>query len=713
MVDMRSGFQLPPVIRRFGRCGVWEQPTLSPSSSERGEPSESTEEIYENEHEYPSCYGGAQTKTDRVKSFVSGIVSPFTACWQPSEGPCAPLCAPDHIFQQQPAVVTPYFRGVRHRDREAEREHREYSRNASRRHKKYHPTGCLSKPFDEADTDGAIALESDKRKRNTDIAKPRSDDILCGRGGSSNRHLGNIHFRELVAANKQIYVGLTKKQKMSVARKIVDAIHNTGGRYLAKDLDTGLFYDIGLPRSLEKTSQALREKHSNEMPVQSSEDEGFEASVESHNSVIKNNMNTDKKGSSEDSPAEASSSSKSTTKSLKNTEAPSLIIPPHLMSKFGQKRSNANEEEWENNSQYALSTRAHRNLEPSYGGSYHSPSYNIPPPSSPTHNAYKTASGHPSTQPNHHHHRPPYPISPAPGTNQYQSNSHYYYYGHHHHTSPLIRRRHRFHEQYTYPGHSQEVYNSEYYSRSIDYEEAAPRRTSHGARPPPQFRRFQPRHLVSRQESHSIPRGSPNFASHRAPPLIPSNYGQHTSSSPMPTYRPSHHSPRSYYRYDREESPTSLIQAHDASPSSRILHKPTKNSHTRCKSEISPIRQKGLKRQRNGDAHTTRTPDAMLSTAVENSLSLDERIVGREREKQLKDQENSSTGDKNGSDLPNLTSPSTILQKKSSCRKDFLKSNGRGSPTEKKEDYSTLSGLAALSTAAFLKLDEDEAKNQT
>ena len=255
MVEMSSRFKLPPVIRRFGRCGGWEQQTLPPPSSELGESSQSPEEIYQNEYGYPSCYGVEQTGTERVKSFVSGIVSPFTACWQPPEGLCGPGCAPDHeIFQKQPAVVTPNLHR-RQRDRGVEREHDEYSHYESRRHIIHHPTRRISKPFHATDANGATNIVRDKRKRQTDIAKPRSDDILCGRGGSSNRHLGNVHFRELVAANKQIYVGLTKKQKMSIARKIVDAIRNTGGRFLAKDAETGLFYDIGLPRSLEKTSQ--------------------------------------------------------------------------------------------------------------------------------------------------------------------------------------------------------------------------------------------------------------------------------------------------------------------------------------------------------------------------------------------------------------------------------------------------------------------------
>ena len=103
----------------------------------------------------------------------------------------------------------------------------------------------------------AVPQQPEQHQATDNIEKPEANDVICGRGGSSNRHLGNIHFRELVAANKQTYNTLTKKQKMMIARKIVDTIHGTNppGRFLAKDLDTGLFYDIGLPRSLEKTSQ--------------------------------------------------------------------------------------------------------------------------------------------------------------------------------------------------------------------------------------------------------------------------------------------------------------------------------------------------------------------------------------------------------------------------------------------------------------------------
>ena len=125
---------------------------------------------------------------------------------------------------------------------------------------------------------------------------------------------------------------------------------------------------------------------------------------------------------------------------------------------------------------------------------------------------------------------------------------------------------------------------------------------------------------------------------------------------------------------------------------------------------MSPPRQRELKRQRNGEGQTTRTSDVSLSSAVKNSLSLDERVVGREREKQ---QNQSQEGNRNSKSGPSdLVSPSTMLQAKSFSRGSAVAASGRFSPTEKKEDYSALSGLAALSTAAFLKLDEDEDKKQ-
>lgn len=94
-----------------------------------------------------------------------------------------------------------------------------------------------------------------------DITGPHPHDVLCGRGGGTNNHVGNSHWRMLVAANKQLYVTLPKRQKMLLSRSIVNAVRsqNPPGRFLQKDAKSELWYDVGDQRAQEKTSQALRE----------------------------------------------------------------------------------------------------------------------------------------------------------------------------------------------------------------------------------------------------------------------------------------------------------------------------------------------------------------------------------------------------------------------------------------------------------------------
>jgi hypothetical protein len=66
----------------------------------------------------------------------------------------------------------------------------------------------------------------------------------------------------LVAANKELYVTLPKKQKMLLSQSIVNAVRsqNPPGRFLQKDVGgNSSWYDVGDKRAQEKTSQALRE----------------------------------------------------------------------------------------------------------------------------------------------------------------------------------------------------------------------------------------------------------------------------------------------------------------------------------------------------------------------------------------------------------------------------------------------------------------------
>lgn len=87
-------------------------------------------------------------------------------------------------------------------------------------------------------------------------------DVLCGRGGGTNNHMGNRNFRVLVSQHQPQYVVAKKAEKTDIARTIVSAIrsaHPTGGRFLKKNEQTGFWYDVGDKKATEKTSQALRE----------------------------------------------------------------------------------------------------------------------------------------------------------------------------------------------------------------------------------------------------------------------------------------------------------------------------------------------------------------------------------------------------------------------------------------------------------------------
>ena len=73
--------------------------------------------------------------------------------------------------------------------------------------------------------------------------------------------MGNELFRQMVNQKKRLYLNSCKRDKPSVSRGIVQSIRNLNppGRFLQRDEQTGLWYDIGDQKAREKTSQALRE----------------------------------------------------------------------------------------------------------------------------------------------------------------------------------------------------------------------------------------------------------------------------------------------------------------------------------------------------------------------------------------------------------------------------------------------------------------------
>jgi hypothetical protein len=94
------------------------------------------------------------------------------------------------------------------------------------------------------------------------IKDPTDSDVLCGRGGSINSHVGNERFRLLVEKRKRVYLTARfKREKRLIASSIVAEIHELipKGRFLTRDSKSGSWRDIGDEKARDKTSQALRE----------------------------------------------------------------------------------------------------------------------------------------------------------------------------------------------------------------------------------------------------------------------------------------------------------------------------------------------------------------------------------------------------------------------------------------------------------------------
>jgi hypothetical protein len=93
------------------------------------------------------------------------------------------------------------------------------------------------------------------------VEPPTPHDVLFGRGGMTNGHVGNRRFRDIIALHRPDYIRATKMDKPNVARRIVRAIRHgvIPGRFLKKG-DDNKWYDVGDRCAAEKTSQGLRER---------------------------------------------------------------------------------------------------------------------------------------------------------------------------------------------------------------------------------------------------------------------------------------------------------------------------------------------------------------------------------------------------------------------------------------------------------------------
>ena len=93
------------------------------------------------------------------------------------------------------------------------------------------------------------------------IPRPTPEDILAGRGGGTNRHEGNIRFRDEARRLRIIYKDeqTDRRTKYVISQELVTRVGQYNGRFLEKGHD-GRWYEMDENSARKKASQVLREE---------------------------------------------------------------------------------------------------------------------------------------------------------------------------------------------------------------------------------------------------------------------------------------------------------------------------------------------------------------------------------------------------------------------------------------------------------------------
>ena len=100
----------------------------------------------------------------------------------------------------------------------------------------------------------------------TIIDEPHEYDILFGRGGRVNLHLGNTWYRNVVKCSRNQYINSPKLTKKAISEAIVEAtLRNVVmGRFLKQHKNSNnqdCWIEVPFRQAVNKTSQALRERY--------------------------------------------------------------------------------------------------------------------------------------------------------------------------------------------------------------------------------------------------------------------------------------------------------------------------------------------------------------------------------------------------------------------------------------------------------------------
>ena len=116
---------------------------------------------------------------------------------------------------------------------------------------------------------------------------PHENDILLGRGGKNNKHVGNEQLRMFAREQVTNYRKSTKKEKSNISRELVKRVRrlNPPGRFLKRHHITGLWEEMGEEIAREKTSQALRDAVTSYVNIASNTDVRKPYEIDHHHSV--------------------------------------------------------------------------------------------------------------------------------------------------------------------------------------------------------------------------------------------------------------------------------------------------------------------------------------------------------------------------------------------------------------------------------------------
>jgi hypothetical protein len=98
------------------------------------------------------------------------------------------------------------------------------------------------------------------------IDEPNEYDILFGRGGRVNLHVGNTWYRNIVKCSRNQYLNSPKHNKKAISEAIVEATQRNVvmGRFLKQHINSNnqeCWIEVPFRQAVNKTSQALRERY--------------------------------------------------------------------------------------------------------------------------------------------------------------------------------------------------------------------------------------------------------------------------------------------------------------------------------------------------------------------------------------------------------------------------------------------------------------------